>query len=948
MLLLEKIKEKKIYIVLIILITLVTGVIYSLKFTAKEYISSATILLIKTEKISEKEVNNLGNLELSNNQISIFKEILKSDATVQEIRKNTDIQENNLSKNIKLTRNSDSLKIQVKCKDENKAIEINNKLLKIFSTKISELYDNVQIYTVDTSHIIGSTYPISILVPILISLIIGICISFGYTLILVLKEKNQKLNSNVEDIETRSLIEIPLKEENDNELISYESQKTNTSKAFKTLRTNIQFLNVNTEKKNIILVTSPLEKEGKSYISANIAISFAEVGKKVILIDSDMNTGRQSKIFNIPNNLGFSNYLSNLDSNGIEIKKNINSFINETAVKNLNLITSGTIPPNSSDLLSSDRLSNLIKDLSVFFDVVVIDGTSVLTTIDSLILSRFATSTILVSDCKKTKKVDILKSKKDIQNTGGRVIGIIVNKVKKARTKEELKNEFIEKKTKIKNNLNKIIEQVKEKREKSKQKLLTESVVKKEEPQKVIEPIINIKEEKVTIPEKSVPKNIEKIEHEPIAIKPRKEKKDLKSILPNKINENIKKEPIKEKIDEPIVKNEIKEVEKEEKNNKILDSVNEVKKYYLNFIEDIKPVVKEKFSGENNLISNLKNNLTKSIDKQEENNKIEEKVETNEKNTEKKIKTEKNQKIVKEIIDEDVKSDEAVLVIVDAERGFCRVFSKYCFAEKIINGTDKSDGLLKDQYSSKLAKKTTKRIMDLYGIDENQVKKVDPLIYTTLFDYDEYMWLERKMVSNKSEEYVFCIIKEFDKYPEETDAQYASRCKLSRKQELEKAEIDIEYKLDNMWKNMKISLVDKISIKRFSEMYEISENLKTDTEIQKSLENKEFYDDVIKKAEYKLEKIEETKTHNKLDDIIKNNDEKVQKDNKDQKKIEKRERQKERKQQNDKRREEKIKKQEELRKQKEEEKERQKEEARIEEELLVDNLYPKTKNNRNI
>ena len=125
-------------------------------------------------------------------------------------------------------------------------------------------------------------------------------------------------------------------------------------------------------------------------MSANLAVAFAKAGKKVILIDADMRRGRESKIFNIPNELGLSNYLSNLDKNGMEINERVNKYIKETEVKNLNVITSGNIPPNSADLLTSDRLKELLKELGVFYDLIIIDGAPVLPSPDSLILTRLA------------------------------------------------------------------------------------------------------------------------------------------------------------------------------------------------------------------------------------------------------------------------------------------------------------------------------------------------------------------------------------------------------------------------------------------------------------------------------------------------------------------------------------------------------------------------------
>ncbi len=102
--------------------------------------------------------------------------------------------------------------------------------------------------------------------------------------------------------------------------------------------------------------------------------------------------------------MGLSNFLSNLDETGVEINERINSFIKETNIKNLNVITSGTVPPNSSELLSSEKFAQMLKDLSVFYDVIILDGTIILNKIDSLILSRHATSVSYSINSKKNKE----------------------------------------------------------------------------------------------------------------------------------------------------------------------------------------------------------------------------------------------------------------------------------------------------------------------------------------------------------------------------------------------------------------------------------------------------------------------------------------------------------------------------------------------------------------
>lgn len=1052
--LLDKIKEKKFYIILIILFVFILGVIIDFRINVKKYISTSTLLLIRTEQ-EENKTMRLGNLELSNNLISTFEEVIKSDSTINEIKESLNLNINNdeIRKDIKIEKESDSdtFKIQTINIDENISLNMNKQLIEIFSGKLEEIYSDVELYIVDLPHVSEYKYSISIIFLPIIFILLGIIISIIYITISIIIEKNIKIRLDIEKaINLRKLIEIPLKQKSktDNELISYESEKTNISIAFKKLRSNIQFINVNNQEKNIILITSPKGKEGKSYITANIAISFAEVGKKVIIIDSDMISGRQSKIFNIPNNLGFSNYLSSLDSNGMEIKLLTNNFINETSIKNLNLITSGTIPPNPSELLASEKLEDLIKDLSVFYDVVIIDGASILTTVDSLILSRFATSTILVTNYKKTKQEDILKAKKDIQNIGGRPIGIIINKTKIRKSKKEFKKIFISIIEKIKKYIISFIKKIKDKIKNSKQKLLTEgigeknkNIEKQNQPieaesskKQNINPInkfFNIKKESknkenTNEKEKNDIKNetnetVLKKDDTNIDVKPEGKVNNYINILKNKFKkakeEYIKNEDeiLKEELEKEKSENKSKEKNEDAKNEAInkkeivLENIKKIKKYYTDFIEDLKPFfdniqkrftsmfenlktkfnnIKEKaiksnkdnskneetnlpqknfkkeninkenlkeeknievnensnqYESENNLIYNEENNTAKAEKKEIDNKENDENIVL-------------NQEIKEDTENLDNKSDESVLVVVDGDRAFCRVFSKVCFTEKMINGVDKLDGFDKDQYSGVLMRTRKAKIESMYGLNKKQVKRIDPLVYITLLDYDECVWIERKMISNTAETYINTMAKEYEKREDESKKDYEIRCKRLRKKELEESEIEIEYKIDNLWKNKNLSLTDKVLIRYFAKNYEIKDELKSNIEMKKSIDNKNFYNDVIKKAENELEKISQENEKIMInEELVENEFEKLKEEMEkaeEKKKLEKKkqniEKRNEKKELSKQKKKNRIKKIEENKRKKEEQKEKAKEEARIEEELLEDNLYPKTKNNKNI
>ena len=213
------------------------------------------------------------------------------------------------------------------------------------------------------------------------------------------------------------------------ELIAQRDPKSPVSETFRTLRTNIQFMNTNNQLKTL-LITSTLPGEGKSWVASNLAITFAQAGKKVVLIDADMRKVRQYTIFEVSPRPGLSNYLSGIDSKSEENSMDeIIDYIQETEVKNLYVISAGNIPPNPSELLITPKMVNLLDKLKQVSDIVIIDGTPCELVTDSVILSRLVDSTVIVTAHKQTKKDTLQKIVTNIQNVGGKIAGIVLNKI---------------------------------------------------------------------------------------------------------------------------------------------------------------------------------------------------------------------------------------------------------------------------------------------------------------------------------------------------------------------------------------------------------------------------------------------------------------------------------------------------------------------------------------
>ena len=213
------------------------------------------------------------------------------------------------------------------------------------------------------------------------------------------------------------------------ELIVHQDPKSPISEVFRTLRTNIQFMNTKGKLKTI-LVTSTLPGEGKSWVSSNLAVTFAQAGKKVVLVDADMRKGRQYSIFEVSPRPGLSNYLSGIDESNDENKElDLADYIQETDVENLYLIAAGNIPPNPAELLIAPQMVDLLEQLKEICDIVIIDGTPSQLVTDALILTRLVDSTLIVTASKETKKEDLKRVIANIQQVGGKIAGVVVNKI---------------------------------------------------------------------------------------------------------------------------------------------------------------------------------------------------------------------------------------------------------------------------------------------------------------------------------------------------------------------------------------------------------------------------------------------------------------------------------------------------------------------------------------
>lgn len=200
--------------------------------------------------------------------------------------------------------------------------------------------------------------------------------------------------------------------------------KSMFSEAIKTIRTNLAFSSLGKDLK-VILMTSPEAGDGKSYISANLAVAYAQEGKKVLLVDADLRKGRQHDIYEVANttNGGYSNLILNYKPS---VK--LNKYIKKTKTENVDLIPTGPTPPNPVELLASDNNKELIELFKKDYDVIILDCPPVVGLSDALIMTQFSDVNILTVSNGKTRIESLDRAKKIFEQANIKIDGVIVNK----------------------------------------------------------------------------------------------------------------------------------------------------------------------------------------------------------------------------------------------------------------------------------------------------------------------------------------------------------------------------------------------------------------------------------------------------------------------------------------------------------------------------------------
>ncbi|QCI29027.1 GumC family protein [Caminibacter pacificus] len=256
---------------------------------------------------------------------------------------------------------------------------------------------------------------------LVIGFILGLIL--GIVVALVKEFLSTKIKSK-EDVEKLTDVPIvgtvPHFKKKDTVLKTLNAPKSAVAEAFRAIRTNLKF--ISPEKLQVIVVTSTISGEGKTTVASNLAGIYSLSGKKTLLVNLDMRKPTLHKVFNVDNNIGISSVLVN--------EKTVDEVIKKTKYSNLDIITSGPIPPNPGELIQSRKMDEVIEELRGKYDIVIFDTPPVGLVVDAMHLLEKSDANIYLFRAEYSKK-DFVKTLNDLKQKGFKHLSIVINDISK-------------------------------------------------------------------------------------------------------------------------------------------------------------------------------------------------------------------------------------------------------------------------------------------------------------------------------------------------------------------------------------------------------------------------------------------------------------------------------------------------------------------------------------
>lgn len=420
-------KKRLVLIIGLTVLGLALSAVVSLFVLKPEYETFTTLMVGKPKSYQTNTSGlDINDITLNQKLVHTYGELVKSRLVADEVIRNLNLdmayEEFQNKVTVNLVNDTEIIKIQVRDRDPELAVQIANEVSDEFMgvVKSKMKVENIQI--IDKAPLSRNPVSPRKMLNIAIGTVLGFMIGVFATFVLEYLDNTYKTPEDIEKgLHLPVLGAIPEITSRGRETIVRTNPKSPISEAFRTMRTNIQFTNIDKEMR-LLAVTSSAPSEGKSTITSNLAISLSQEDKKVLLVDCDLRKPKMHKIFSVLNTQGLTSIL--MGANTIE-----DTVLRSPHIDGLSIITSGPVPPNPSELLNSKKMKEFLDRVKEDYDMVILDTPPIGPVTDSAVVSTLVDGTLLVIKAGETEieKVDYAKELLDKVNAN--IVGAVLNNI---------------------------------------------------------------------------------------------------------------------------------------------------------------------------------------------------------------------------------------------------------------------------------------------------------------------------------------------------------------------------------------------------------------------------------------------------------------------------------------------------------------------------------------
>ncbi|MDF2711873.1 MAG: Non-specific protein-tyrosine kinase [Nonomuraea muscovyensis] len=414
---------------LLILLSLVIGVTAAVMITANTpptYVATTSMLVSGHDKEGSLSTAYQAGM-LSAQRVQSYATLLSSRRLVSEIAAGEDIRRVQGNITAEVVPGTVLLRASVSDTDPARAAQLANTLGARFTELIDRIerptrkdQSTIKITVVDEAEVplapVSPRPAVNVLFGVLISLLVSLAV-------LVLRDRldtTVKSSHALQEMSGSSTLGI-IGYERDarrNPLIVRRKGRSSRAEAFRSLRTNLQFIGVDRQPKSLV-ITSCLPNEGKSSTSSNLAITLAQAGWRVILVDGDLRRPRIPDYLGIEGGVGLTDVLIG--------RARLDEVVQVWGEPRLHVLPSGQIPPNPSELLASQGMRQVLDQLTTDFDMVIIDAPPLLPVTDAATLSAVCDGTMLVARYGRTRQEHIQRGTELLESINARIVGTVLN-----------------------------------------------------------------------------------------------------------------------------------------------------------------------------------------------------------------------------------------------------------------------------------------------------------------------------------------------------------------------------------------------------------------------------------------------------------------------------------------------------------------------------------------